>query len=272
MTRMQAAMTEAVKETPAKQGKYRFSDEDFLPYYQQWAANPGKKAMSAMLNKLRPLINYAVDFYSSGPAPESLRVSAKRIAVDAIKSYKQGAGSFVNHLMIHLKRLQRIGPEVKQIIPIPERVRIDLTALNQAEAELSEKLGREPSTAELADYTGLSMKRIERIRKKVVPSVPQSHATVSTEEGSMELPTKPLDKDDETSSNLLEYLYIDASPQEQYIIENYYGIHGRKPVQLSQIAKKLGCSTATVSRRLQELEQRLGEWSRYLSAGLARRR
>jgi len=112
--------------------------------------------------------------------------------------------------------------------------------------------GREPSTAELADLTGLTEKRIDTIMNN--NAVFSESATVNPETGDSSFGVKGM-----TDMDYLSYVYAGSSPIDQKIIEWSSGMHGKPILGTGDIAKKLNITPAAVSQRKNKLYAMLSE-------------
>lgn len=233
-------------------------EEDYKPAYDAWVADPSKENTGAMLKTLDPVLTTAMRAYG-GPAASSvtLRGQAKQLAVEALGSYNPRLGPLRPHMMSRLQRLRRVAAQQRQIIRMPEQVALDQMRTDAAAKELEDQLGREPSDQELADYTGLSLRRLAHIRAGVRPTA-MSTITRMTEgdTGGYEPGVTSLDED---YSVWLELVYSDLDPTNQFIMERMLGLHGAKKLRPGEIAAKLKISPAAVSHRLSHIQQKIDQ-------------
>ena len=153
--------------------------------YAHWQQNQHSAAMKEVLRAADSTINRAITQYAGGD--KSMRIRAKRLAIDAVKSYDpKHKTQLRTHLMIRLKPLQREYTRRTSPLAIPERVQLDQLRLNNAENELKDMYGREPSDDELADYLSLSARRIAHVRSYANKVLSESQ--LRTREGELQLP------------------------------------------------------------------------------------
>jgi len=156
--------------------------------------------------------------------------------------------------MSRLQRLQRYAAQERQIIPMPEQVAMDQIRTKEAMQELEDRLGRPPSDGELADYTGISVRRLQHIR----------HGSQLVAQGTLMQPGRDPDRGnyDPTTQSLapadddawLEFVYGDLDPTDQFIMERVLGMHGHPPTSPSEVARLLKISPAAVSHRTAKLQ------------------
>jgi len=106
--------------------------------------------------------------------------------------------------------------------------------------------GREASISELADATGLSVKRLKHIQKFQHPIAEGTiTARMAESEDGGFMPAVEQDG----GSSWLEFVYDDLDPINQKIMEWTLGLHGQKPLSNRQVAAKLRISPGAVSQR-----------------------
>jgi DNA-directed RNA polymerase specialized sigma subunit len=224
--------------------------------YKLWQEQPTPDNMGKLLEAASPNIDSAIRSYGGGnPA---LRSRARRIAIDAFKTYdpKKGA-KLSSHLMTQLQPLQRHAREYSQLVKVPERVSLDLYKLKQAEQTHMDTKGREASDKELADHTGFSMRRIAKLRNFKKGEVAESGLTEMDEgESAVMYPgVQQLDP----SMIAMEYVHHDLMPIDQMILEWKTGYNGKPILSNNEIAKRLSLSAGAISQRSAKIAARLAE-------------
>lgn len=216
--------------------------------YEQWRKNPEAAATENLLKELDPIITGAIRSYAGNDL--NLKPKASMIALDALKKYDPTKQIKINtYVYNYLQGLHRISNERASPVHIPEGVLLDRNKLNKKEAELEDKLGRAPTVAELADYTGLSIKRIEAVRKGNT-YVPESQ--LLTEKGDS-LFTNQGDSD----KIWVDYVYHDLDPVDKKIFEWTTGYGGAPRLKKKEIAEKLKLSAPAVSLRINKIVSKL---------------
>jgi hypothetical protein len=232
-------------------------EPDYQETYDLWKGDPSPANAGSLLKSVDPIISTALRSYG-GPSQGSpnLRSQARQLSLDAFETYDPIRGSMKSHLMSQLQTLRRLSTQEQQIIGLPEQVSLDQYRTNIASKELEDRLGRPPSDSELADHTGLSVRRLEYIRRGQRPVAEGTLIQPGTEEGSgMYSPqAEGLAPDD---SAWIELVYSDLGPVDQYILERALGIHGHSPTPPSQVAKELKISPGAVSQRMEKIQAQL---------------
>ncbi len=144
-------------------------------------------------------------------------------------------------------------------VKIPVKQAVLVNKITRSYGELLKKLGREPTTEELAEFVGMDPKDIERLLS--ICQVPLSLDTpIGDEEdttfkdflkgeGTAEVEEKVVQEELKQSiQEMLEQL----TPQEKKIIIMRFGLDGNEPKTLREIGEKLGISR----ERVRQLETR----------------
>lgn len=251
-------LQQSVAASPAPQGK-SLLEEQFAEPYNAWKRAPTPENTQQMLAALRPVTTTALRAFG-GPSATSptLRGHAKVLTLEALESYDPAKAPLKAHMLSRLQRLRRVASQQRQVIRVPEQVAMDQMASEAARKELEEQLAREPSDQELADYTGLSMKRLQHIRSG---SRPVAESTLTRagagEEGGRfdpevrQLGTRP--------DQWAELVYSDIDKTGQVIMERVLGLHGHAPQKPSEVAKRLKISPAAVSHRMAQIQKKLDQ-------------
>jgi len=224
-------------------------EKQFQPLFEEYQRTKSPDSMRKLVEALQPTIDKGL--YTFGKGIPSLVGKAKLLAMQAIQTYNPKRGNLTNHVMLNLQRLQRLAPQVSNVITVPEGLRMHAKVLNDTTKELEDKLGRPPSDQELADHVGLSLKKIEAIRKA------QGAATESAFQGNVAMIRGGEAFTPDQRNLWVETVYKELPPPQQYILENRFGLHGRPIQTLEQIAKKLGLSVSEVYNQSREIENKL---------------
>jgi DNA-directed RNA polymerase specialized sigma subunit len=207
--------------------------------------------MGEFLEKAQPVIDTGIKSY--GQNNRALETRARLLVADAAKKFDPTRGvKLRTYLMTQLQPLSRHARDFGQVTRVPERVNTDLYAVNQSSQEYFDKFGRESSDKELADATGLSMRRIAYVRKFANPETAES-SLVDDENVVMYPGTETPDPD----KILLEYVHHDLDPVDQKILEWRSGIYGKQKISNNEIAKRLRLSAGSVSQRAAKIAARI---------------
>ncbi len=222
------------------------ADGDLQQHYAAWQARPSPEALAKVVDALKPTIGYALAGAGAADDPV-VHGHARLYAAHAVESYVPGgAASLPTHVSWQLKQLSRTARKSRSPVNIPERAQLDAFQLSQAEKAFQDAHGREPDAVELADATGLPVKRIEKVRQfqKAIPT----EAAVGDA-----LPEAGPDYDREA----LEYVHTAADHTNRRILELKTGYGGVTPMAPKDIALKLNLTPTQLSRRSLQLTQQI---------------
>jgi DNA-directed RNA polymerase specialized sigma subunit len=228
-------------------------EPEFKQPFELWKQDPGPHTAGPFLAAIDPVLQSAIRTYGGSRPSTALHSHAKLLALDAAARYDPSRAKLRTHLMTNLQGLRRIGARQTQIISVPERVGLDLHRLHIANQELHDRLGREPSDAELADHTGLSLKRLTHIRR-ARPGFAESQLVSRHEDSETTFNPAVTDTGDDTWVN---FVYHDLQPTDQLILEHILGLHGKRVLSKQQIAAKLKLSPGAISQRAAKIQMML---------------
>jgi len=225
--------------------------------YGTWQKSQSPRTMKQLLDSAGPVISKALRSYAGGDS--ALTGHAKRLAIDAIKKYDPAQGTKLQtYLLIQLQPLRREYMRRTSPVKIPERVQTDKYHLDMAERGFRETNDREPSDSELSELTGLSAKRIARLRMFAKGVV--SEGQTATEEQGVMLPGS----EGATAHDIwLEYVHHDLDPIDKKIFEWKTGIYGKHVLSTNEIARRLNITPSAVSQRASRIAMKIEEGQKY---------
>lgn len=201
-----------------------------------------------------PIISKALQSFGGGYQSPVLKRRAQLIAAGAIKSYDPNKGAAITtHLYNSLQQLRRLGPQVTEAVIVPEQVAIDVSKLDSADKELYNFMGRDASDAELADHTGLSIKRIQKLRKINMPVNEGAFKDLENPDVVSAPGTQGVNK----TQQMIDYVYHDLSPLDQRVMELRTGYGGRTPVSTEEAAILLKRDYKWVSQRAGIIQKKI---------------
>ena len=213
--------------------------------YDNWKKEPNPLNVKAVLTELKPTIESALTSY----APEDkdiLRTRANIMAVNAINMYDPTQRTKLSsYVFNHLKGLNREKARRKNVVHVPENILLERNKIQKATDSFQSEYGREPTLDELADDTGLSIKRIEYASKK---KAARSGSQLLSEKGD-----SLFTKAEDPQRVWADYVYHDLDGPDKKIFEWSPGYGGTDKIQKMDIAKRLNISPAAVSRRINKI-------------------
>ena len=229
-----------------------YTDIDNL--YDAWKNDPSPDNLGRVVDKLQPAINHSLRSLNASD-DKLLQTKARNLAAKAVMNYSPEFGAalptWTSNQLMPLHRMRR---ETQLPIKVPERTQLDAYTLMRAEQEFIDKKNREPDLEELADFSKIPVKRIEKIRRQFrrMPSSEVFGDGVSQ-------------SDTDFAGEALDYIYKDADGIDRKIIEMKTGYGGKyDPMEPNAIAQQLQLTPSQLSRRsakltlqIQEIEEAL---------------
>lgn len=217
-----------------------------------WQADSSPDNANRMLKEVDPIIQSAVRTHTGGMSPTALGY-ARVETLRALKSYDPSKGAQPKtFLHSQLQGLQRWQASRSNGVRIPVRAGHQRMLIEQAEAELEDKMGRPASTAELATKLNLTIDAIDKVRRFQSP-IPGSRETsmndddeASTVEDQMLQPTN--------DKAWLEMVYGDLPEKDRVIMEHTLGMFGKPKLSNGALAKRMKLSMGAISQRKAKIQ------------------
>lgn len=213
-----------------------------LDLFHQWKRTGDKKHFQELYGSMKNLIHDAARKASFGSnIPEAAhKIYAAQNFMDALRTYDPKKGTALQtHVYgaVHQKA-KRLNYMYQNLGHIPEP-RAQQIGLYQSEFQnLRDHLGREPSTAELADRLNWNMRDVAHIQKEL-------RKDLAMEQGTEEAPFFENAREEE----LLHNLYYDLSSEEKVVYEYVFGKFGKpkmmkmnNKIDFDGIAQRMGVS------------------------------
>lgn len=232
-------------------------EPEYHDVYTNWKNKPSRTTMGALVTRVRPIIDKGIISYAGGSKSPTIRSKAKEIVIDSMTEYDPSMARLQSYLLTQLQGLQRYKGQQNNVITVPERVLLDKGRIDAAEVDLRDKLGREPSNEEIADHTGLSLKRIEYVRSYRPSSAEGAILDQTRGDDGMPGEGPAVVYDDDAA--WLEFVYHDLSEIDQTIMEYTLGLHGSPKLSVTEIAERLGISPGAVSQRAKKIQDMLDQ-------------
>lgn len=229
-------------------------EQEFAEPFNTWQQKQTPENSATLLKTIHPVLTSAIRQFGIQNSP-TMQSRARIIALGAMKRYDPSKAKLRTYLLTQLQGLRRHAAKELQILSVPEQVALDLGHTRNAENELRDKLGRDPSEMELSEHTKLSPKRLSYIRH-ARPSMAESAFNRSTDEGD-DVYSPPIQVPTSNVKHWHELVYHDLSPVDQLIMEHTFGMHDKPILQNIEVARKVGVSPGAISQRKARIQQKL---------------
>lgn len=225
-----------------------------LRLFRAWNLAVGFKkdaALTDLLGNLQGAIMTAVNTYSSAPLPKvTMELQAKQFAVEAMRDFDPSRGvPLASYVITAVKnKLYRYVGTYQNVARIPEHQIRQIGPLNEANAELTSRFGREPTVIELSDHMGVTPDHVTDLRRLMRKDL--------TEEGGGgvdQFEAFEHDPDFERAS----MAYYSLSVPEKQVYDFSLGAHGQPRLANNDIASRMGVSAGRISQLKKSLAEKL---------------
>lgn len=239
--------------------------QDFDTAFTDWQTKRTPENNTRILQTVQPIIDTAVSSYAGSAASPTVKSRARLLALKALESYDPQRGNVKTHLLSQLQRLRRISAQTQNIISLPEQVGLDYQRLSEAENELRDQYSRDPTDDELADFTSLSKRRIQKIRKFQQPLAEGTVSHIVDENSSGGDVASQIPGQTRAMDAWLDFVYDDLTPTDKLIMDMTLGRNGRRKTSTAEIAQRLRLTPGAVSQRAAKIQAMLDK--RYTQGG-----
>lgn len=219
-------------------------------HYARWKKKPDQASLSAVVKSLSPVIDYAVQA-AGGQGDPYVKTMAQVHAAKAVASYDPtvpGAASLHTHVRNQLQGISRTVRKSRSVMQLPERTQLDAFALMKQRRKFEDEHGREPDAGELADYSGFSIKRIEKVMRQTRTAPSEAAFESDVEKDATDFQPEAVD-----------YIYHDADHVDRRILEHKTGYGGAEILEPAVVALKLGLTPSQLSRRSARLALKIND-------------
>jgi len=214
--------------------------------FKEWKNAVGYKkeqALEALMQSLMGPIMTAVNMYTSGSpvARPILETQGKIYAVEALQEYDPSRSTNLStYVLTAVKnKLYRYNGMHQNVARIPEAKIQQIAPYRAAVSDLTQKMGRDPSSAEIADHLGVPLKHVTKLEKMMRRDLLQSGPGGFDELSQFE-------HDENYERAMLAYYSL--TPDEQQVFDYSLGAHGKQKLSNNEIASKLKMSAGRVSQ------------------------
>jgi DNA-directed RNA polymerase sigma subunit (sigma70/sigma32) len=225
-----------------------------LKLWKKWHRTKDPALLTELLTSMDPYLQSHVNKFTASPLPRpALESQARILATKAFHTYKPNMGAALNtHLGHELKHLTRYVLEYQNVGKIPENRGIAISRYKNVKANLTDELGREPTTLEVADALQWSVAEVERMQTELRQDL---DIIQGKEEAFFDVGYNLTDRTHE----IMMFVYYSVSPEEQKILEYSFGIGGSPRLSVDEMAMRLNKTPAQVRDMRQELARKIKE-------------
>lgn len=240
-------------------------DEMDMHLYSKWKETGEKKYFQKLYRNLKPSLQKASQkaAYGSNIPQAVFQAEAAQQMLNAVNSYNPKFGTKLSsHVYGSVQdKLKRINYKYQNLARRIERSSggvYQINFFNNEKLFLKDKLGREPSSQELGDVLGWSVKQVESM-------LHEDRKDLSLNQ---ELEDLNIYDDDSAGKDVLAMYYYDMAPEEQVIYDYATGSHGKEAILKANktdadyraIARKAGIPESKVLKIRNKLARKVKTW------------
>lgn len=225
-----------------------------LDAWGRWINDRNAQDFKFLLDSYMPFMNYMGQRHlqtakTRGTLPPStIKADMIQNFHRAMETYDPNKGQLNTHIGNHLRHTGRFVRSYSNIGKMPDPRSRLVWQYKDRETILTERLGRPPSSIEMADDLGISQKDIELLRTEIRKDIIVDPTTSGL--GSI-APESP------KAMEQLNFLHMELSPDQQNILEYTYGMHGRPAVDSNEeLARIVGISPQKVRAIKRQIAKR----------------
>jgi RNA polymerase primary sigma factor len=205
--------------------------------------------MTRVVSAATPYISKATQRHLRTTDPVMIG-KAKSLFIRSLPRFDPSKASLPTYIDRQLQPLIRWQAERTGAVNLPDRMRTDLAQLARMEKEYLDEYGRQPSTRQLAELSGISTGRIAKIRQAQHP-VFASSTPMGDGNGEMtdEFGDMGVYNDAAASQAWLRIVRSDLSDIDQTILEHTLGLDGAEVLSNKNLAERLNLSPGAISQR-----------------------
>lgn len=237
-------------------------EPQYAEAYNAWKQNPNKQTINQLLRSLDPIISRHIGSLPGSNAAV-MRNKAKLIIIKSMDRYdpnSTGLNTFLSQQLMGLRRQHR-NQNPLNIIKTPEHRELAFNRIREARVELSNKLDREPSNEEIADYLKMPVNHVVAYQTKVTART-EGGTIKSTESDDGTDTSNPSVVKPMSSKARMDYVYGELDDQDKIIFtrspefSNHFKTESWTP---SEMSKNLNRSESFISNRKKIIQQKLEE-------------
>lgn len=204
--------------------------------WRAWKKQPNDATLQAVMDRLNPIVQSEVNRWAGTLARPALELDAKRLTVEALQSFSPtGGAALATHVSNRLKKLSRLSYTHQNVARLPEYQTLKFRTFTDATNKLTDKFGRDPTHAEMADELQWSRPAVKNFQSSLRREFIESGET----------PAFFNDRDEDDST--VDYVYHDLSPQQKKIFEHTTGYGGAKVMSNPELIKKFKLTQGQLS-------------------------
>jgi len=231
--------------------------EKDIALWERWKQSRSDADLSALYQQFNPVIQKEVNKWAGTLARPVLEAEAKKYALTAFERYSPTAGAALgSYVTDWVKKISRLSYAHQNLARLPENKMLQFHTYNVANAHLSDTLGRQPTSDELADELAWSTKRLEQFQKDIRHQELLETGGARDEDGGGG-GVSGLPFQHEESDNMVHFIHHDLPPVQKQIFEHLTGFAGAHELSNQDIMTRLNLTQGQYSYQKRLLINRI---------------
>lgn len=221
---------------------------------KSWQETKDPSLLIELVARYQPVVNSVVKKYqTTGVSVPTIKSKANVQLLKAFQTYDpKKMASPTTHVWNNLQKVQRMASESLQSGHIPEYRNFKMSTFKTVKDNLVDRLGYEPSVAQMADEMGWSQAEVQRMNQELAGEVTASNAEFDFYGNARQFEHK--------DKALVDYLYHELQDKDKVIFEHTFGYGGKPILKNKEIASKLGVNEMWVHRAKKRMADKIREY------------
>ena len=226
----------------------RYNPQEDVNAWQAWKSSGDRQDLGNLFKRVEPIIQKEVSRWASGPvARPVLNLEAKKLSLNAFKTFDPNKARLNTHLTNNLKGLSRIVYTHTNPARMPEHQVLKMNSFLTVRNSLEEELGRDPTTLELSENLAWSPREVEVYQG-------QMRTGYSTSQ-----PVPPGFEKYDADRAFLDFVYNDLADQDKLVFEYTTGYGGKRVLSAQELIKKTGMTQGQISHSKRRIRRMIEE-------------
>lgn len=232
--------------------------------WHAWKADPTPDTLQPLLKRFEPLLHYKMKELKAPNVPDAAFLArGKVLQVSAFKSFNPDnthGASLNTWVNTNMRPLQRYNSTHANMAYLPEDKANHIGRIQNAQEELLDTLGRQPTYAEIADFVNPGLAKRRQLKPHVVEQIVKFTKTRDVSGSAFE--NDPVPSAGTREREVIGLLRPALTPPQQEVYDHLYGYNDKRVItSTNELAKALGKKAPQISRLRKQILQKYQEYA-----------
>ena len=221
-----------------------------IELWRRWKTKKDKNALGELFDRYQGMFNNHFQKMKRMPLPDSVqKAEIQKWFINGLDTFDPNRGvALGTHVYNRMLKAKRLNYQYSNVAYIPEDSAIRIGTYKGVKSNLTDTLGRDPTTIEMADELSWHPNEIARVENSLIDESPESAMNIL-----------PWDQTSEVQDTMF-YLHTELDPKDQLILEHTTGFGGKKLLTTNQMSRKLNMTTGDINKSKARIRNRLREF------------